>query len=132
MSGSVALAMQSVPLECRDLDLVTTAQAAEEVLHRIGGTVLEEVSFRQRGHIQGEMGRTELDGIDVDVLGGVQNLLPDGTWSAPPRLDMCVVHVPLGNDMYPVIALPYLQEVYAAMGRFDKVSLIKSVRLTHQ
>jgi len=125
VSGSVALALQGVAVSCCDLDVVTTAAAAEHVTRLLAGTPLEPVAFTRRGDIRGLIGRTELDGVDVDVLGDVQNLLPDGRWTAAPRLDACVVQVTVGGRSCPVVELSHLREAYAAMGKWEAVRLIE-------
>lgn len=51
--------------------------------------------------------------------------LPDGAWTAPPRLSDHVTHVPLNERQCPVLNLRYLQAAYTTMGRADKVRLIE-------
>jgi hypothetical protein len=124
-SGSVALALQGIQVTCHDLDLVTSADGAPEVERLLASRVVEPTSFQTRGRIRGHLGRIQLAGVEVEVLGDVQNLLPDGTWTEPPQLDLHVAHVPFGERTCPVLGLPYLREAYAALGRSEKVRLIE-------
>jgi hypothetical protein len=126
VSGSVALALQDVPASCGDLDLVTTADGAAEVARGLAAKITEPVSFRTRGRIRGHLGRARLGDVEVEILGAVQNLMPDGAWTDPPELDADVVDVRLGERVYPVMRLTHLSAAYAAMGRSEKVRLIES------
>jgi len=124
-SGSAALALQGVPVTCADLDLATTADAASAVERALAGRVIEPVGYRTRGAIRGHLGRVEVAGVEVEVLGDIQNRLPDGTWTPPPRLSEHITHVPLNKRRCPVLNLRYLRTAYAAMERGDKVRLIE-------
>jgi hypothetical protein len=74
--------------------------------------------------IQRHLGRPRLADVDVEVLGDVQNLLPNGAWTAPPQLDMHLTWLRLGDRRCPALELPYLRDAYEAMGRAEKVRLI--------
>lgn len=130
-SGSAALALQGVPVSCADLDLVTTGDGAAAVEQALAGHVIEPVGYRTRGAIRGHLGRVELAGVEVEVLGDIQNRLPDGTWTLPPRLNEHITHVSLNEKRCPVLNLSYLRATYTAMGRTDKVRLIEDT-LTQQ
>lgn len=125
-SGSAALALQGVPVSCADLDLATTADDAAAVEQALAGDVIEPVGYRTRGALRGHLGRVSLSGIEVEVLGDIQNRLPDGTWTPPPRLSEYITYVPLDEKRCPVLSLSYLRAAYAAMGRTDKVRLIEA------
>lgn len=124
-SGSAALALQGVPVSCADLDLATTADGAPAVEQALAGDVIEPLGFRERGVIRGHLGRVKLVGIEVEVLGDIQNRQPDGTWTPPPRLSEHIHYVRLNEKPCPVLNLTYLRAAYTAMGRTDKVRLIE-------
>jgi GNAT superfamily N-acetyltransferase len=118
-------------VSCADLDLATTADGASAVEHALAGRVIQPVGYRTRGAIRGHLGRVELAGIEVEVLGDVQNLLPDGTWTTPPALSEHITRVSLGEETLPVLNLRYLRAAYTAMGRTDKVRLIEETLAPH-
>jgi hypothetical protein len=126
VTGSVALALQGVPVGCRDLDLVTSGAGARPIERLFARQVVEPVEFGSRDHIRGHFGRLRLREVDVEVLGDVQNLMPDGTWTVPPRLDVDVMWLQLGERQFPVLRLTCLRDAYSAMGRSEKVLLIAS------
>lgn len=124
ISGSVALALQGVAVAPRDLDIVTAAEHAEAVAEAIGGEVVEPVADRERDGIRGRLGKRHVDGIEVEILGGVQNRLPGGGWSEPPDVTAERLFV----DGVPVVSLDALRASYAARDRDDRVALIDGAR----
>jgi len=126
VTGSVALALQGVPVGCRDLDIVTSGAGARQIERLFAQQVVDPVEFGSRDHIRGHLGRLRLREVDVEVLGDVQTLMPDGTWTVPPQLDQNVIWLQLGERQCPVLRLTYLRDVYSAMGRSEKVLLIAS------
>ncbi len=124
VSGSVALALQGVSVSCQDLDLVTTANGAVELESRLAAEITEPVSFTTRGPIRGYLGRACLRGVDVEILGAVHNLMPDGTWTDPPQFNAETVHVRFGERECPVVGLVHIRAAYLAMGRSEKVRLL--------
>lgn len=120
ISGSVALALQGVPVRPRDLDILTGAEHAGAVADAIGGEVVEPVADRERDGIRGRLGRRRVGDIEVEILGGVQNRFPDGGWTDPPDVAAERVYV----DGVPVVSLGALRASYAARGRDDRVGLI--------
>jgi hypothetical protein len=125
IGGSAALALQAVPVACRDLDLVTEARDVAEVTRRLGGRLLTPPAFVTRERLRGRFARLQLAGVEVEVLGGIQNLLPDGTWSASPQFDVHVARVRCGERTCPVFSLSYLRDAYVAMDRPQTVALIE-------
>jgi hypothetical protein len=126
VTGSVALAAQGVPVICADLDMITSAADASVVERQFRGHVVDPVQFAVRDSLRGHFGRLRLAGVEVEVLGDVQNLLADGTWTNPPALDLHVTRVRVGTRVCPMLRLAYLREAYAVMGRTAKVHLIES------
>jgi hypothetical protein len=126
VTGSVALAAQGVPVTCADLDVVVSAADAAIVERRFREHVVDPVQFAVRDRLRGHFGRLRLAGVEVEVLGDVQNLLPDGMWTNPPALDLHVTRVHVGARVCPVLSLAYLREAYAVMGRTATVRLIES------
>lgn len=124
VTGSVALVLQGVQVRCADLDLVTSAADADDVARLLAHGVVEPVAFRGHGGIRGRLWRLRVRDVSVEVLGDIQNLLPDGDWTAPPRLDQQLVWVAFGQQRCPVLGLAYLREAYEAMARPEKAQLI--------
>jgi hypothetical protein len=125
VSGSVALSLHGIAVDCRDLDILTAGDSATAVSSLLAGTEIEPVEFRSRGGLRGFTGRVRLEAMDVEILGDVENELPDGRWSPPPRLDRDVERLAFAGQECPVMSLSALRDAYAAMGRPEKVALIE-------
>lgn len=124
VSGSLALAIQGVVIDCHDVDVVSTPGGALQIAHLFEPHVVEPVGWKSDGRLRGYFGRLMLRGCAVEVLGDIQNLRADGSWTNPPRLDQEVMRLGFGNSVCPVLALAYLRQVYEVMGRPDRVRLI--------
>ena len=119
VSGSAALARHGIDVEPRDLDIVTTAEGAREIARRLGG----DAAFSRRGPIRGVLSRVVVEGVEVEILGDVQNLLADGSWSSPPRLDAVE-----SADGIPVLPLGAVEAGYRDLGRDEKADLVAAHR----
>ena len=126
MTGSVALALHGRSVQCRDLDILTRAQDADLVASALPGRVVEPVEFRNRPSLRGRIGRKRVQDVDVEILGGVQNKLPDGSWTPPPAFGPGeIIHIQIDDCKCPVLALPQLRAAYEAMNRNDRIELIE-------
>jgi hypothetical protein len=131
VTGSVALALPGVRVACRDLEIVASEAGVHEIEQLFAGHVVEPVGFGTRGRLRGHLGRLRLENVEVDVLGDVQNLLPNGAWTVPPRLDALVVWVRVGEHRCPVVRLAHLHDAYEATGCSEKVALVASALRSH-
>ncbi|MEO9176550.1 MAG: hypothetical protein ABI317_13630 [Gaiellales bacterium] len=128
VSGSVALVLQGVETTCNDLDLLFTSWSVRIAESLLAREIDERVAPRRRVDIRGLLGRAQIEGISVELLGDVQNALPDGRWSDPPRIVDQRTWVPFGERDCPVVTLAALEASYALRGRADKVRLIREAR----
>lgn len=125
MGGSVALALHGIAVECADLDIITRAGQAAELASRLGGVELASVGPRTHDRVRGHLGRIRLEGVEVEILGGVENELSDGSWKKAPPIRETFEWVPLDRHVAcPVITLSAMRDAYVAMGRNEKVALI--------
>jgi hypothetical protein len=128
VSGSVALVLQGVPTTCNDLDLLFTSWSVRIAESLLAREVDERVAPRRRIDIRGLLGRAQIEGVSVELLGDVQNALPDGGWSDPPRILEQRTWVAFGERECPVVSLAVLEASYAERGRTEKVRLIRGAR----
>lgn len=124
VTGSVALALQGVLVECDDLDLVTTAAGAAEIEDAFASEVVVRTGFGERDGIRGHLGLLRVENLAVEVLGDIQNALPGGMWTMPPRIAEHREWIALDDRRCPVLSLVYMREAYAAMGRDGKANII--------
>jgi hypothetical protein len=117
VTGSVALALHGLDVACRDLDLVTTAARARELEAAFDAEVVEPMALSSGSGLRAHRGMLRIDGVPVEILGDVQNPLPDGGWTEPPDIDAHRQWVTVGRWRCPVLSLEYLGEAYRLMGR---------------
>jgi hypothetical protein len=95
----------------------------------LAAKVVEPVSLRRKGRLKGHLGRLQLGDVEVEILGDVQNLRRDGTWTSPPQFDADVVAMAVEGRACPVVKLSYLRDAYAASEKWERVRLIETTQL---
>ncbi len=125
VSGSAALALHGLPVTCRDLDILTSAYDAERVAASVPGLELEPLALRVRAGLRARIARFRVAGVEVEILGDVEDELPGGGWTGPPRLGEEVEHVELLTRRCPLMSLPALRAAYEAIGSPEKLALIE-------
>jgi hypothetical protein len=128
VSGSVALVLQGVATTCNDVDLLFTSWSVRIAESLLAREIDERVAPRRRIDVRGLLGRARVEGVTVELLGDVQNALPDGRWTDPPRIVGQRTWVSFGDRECPVVTLAALEDAYALLGRSEKVQLIRRAR----
>jgi hypothetical protein len=125
LTGSAGLALQGVPVEVHDLDL----QADEVNVYRIErlfqAQVTRPVAFSATEQIGSHFGALEIDGIKVELMGGLQKRLPNGEWEPPISVTALRCFVEVNNLRVPVLPLRHEYEAYLMLGRPAKAELIR-------
>ncbi|MFN8497432.1 MAG: hypothetical protein U0641_06205 [Anaerolineae bacterium] len=70
------------------------------------------------------MGKLALEGMQVEVIGGIQKR-GDGGWEPPPDLPSLALTVAVEGMRLRVLPLAYEAEAYRRMGRLEKAALIQ-------
>jgi hypothetical protein len=71
------------------------------------------------------LGRLLIDGIQVEIIGGIEKKLSDGTWETPPDIDANKRYFTLEDLRIPVLSLKYGKDAYRKMGRIERADQIK-------
>lgn len=127
LTGSLAHRLQGVDVECGDIDIQTDepgAYAAGEAMRRY---VVNPVRFRRSANMTSHFGHFRFDDLDVDleVMGAIDKLLPDGSWTGPIDPSDHVVEVTLGDRRVPVLSLEYEADAYETLRRHGRAQLIR-------
>ncbi len=128
-TGSVALVLHGVAVNCGDLDLVTSAGGVEQIEHLFAREVVTGSRLVTRDGLRGHVGRLRVENVEIELLGDVQNATPGDTWTTPLSVEQHRVWIELNGRRYPVLSLDHLHDVYARMGRAKTPRLI-ATRLT--
>ncbi|WP_440008420.1 nucleotidyltransferase domain-containing protein [Halomicrococcus sp. SG-WS-1] len=124
VTGSTGLALQGVPLSPDDVDVQTTGGGVYEIAERFAEQVVDPVSFSESAAIRSHFGALELDGVRVELMGGVQKRRADGTWEPPVDVTEHRVFVDAGGVRVPVLSLRYEAEAYERLGRSERAALL--------
>lgn len=125
LTGSLALALQGVPVEVHDVDLKSDQAGVYEMERLFAEYVARRVEFSAKDAIRSHLGALAIDGIKVEIMGDVQTRQADGGWSDATGWQAHVRTVTVEGMEVPVVSLEYEYRSYLAMGRADKVELLR-------
>ena len=124
ITGSVGLALQGVPLEPNDVDIQTDDDGAYEAARRLAAHVTQPVTRVERSWGRSLMGKLDIDGLQVEIIGDIQTRRDDG-WEPPPDLASLARTVEADGMRLRVLPLAYEAAAYRRMGRLEKAALIQ-------
>ena len=128
VTGSTNLALREVPVEPSDIDLMTDEAGAYEVEARFEERITQPVtpSKSVEKHIASHFGALAVEGVTVELMGGVEHLV-DGEWvPAAPVTDREFLAVE-GLEV-PAMPIEAEHEGYRELGRDERVRLIDAHR----
>jgi hypothetical protein len=125
VTGSVGMVLQGMDLAVHDIDLQTDSEGVYEIERCLSEFVLKPVLYKATGRMRSRLGLLEIEAVRVEIMGGIQKLLADGTWEAPVDVELHRRFVEVEGMKIPVLSLEYEYRAYLAMGRTDRAELIK-------
>ncbi|HOG46093.1 MAG TPA: hypothetical protein PLJ35_11475 [Anaerolineae bacterium] len=125
VTGSVGLALQGVPVDVHDIDIQGSETSVYAIERCFAGHVRQAVHLRASEAIGSHFGVLEIDGVMVELMGGLQKRLPSGAWEPPIDVARLRHLVEARGLRIPVLPLEHEYEAYLIMGRTAKAALIK-------
>jgi hypothetical protein len=125
ITGSLGLSLQGMAMEVNDIDIQTDRDGALEIESRLSATVVEPVRYLVSERIRSYLGRLEMDGIQVEIMGDVAKRLDDQTWEAPIQVAQHRRWLEIDGLRIPVLSLAYEYEAYLKLGRIEKADMIR-------
>jgi 8-oxo-dGTP pyrophosphatase MutT (NUDIX family) len=126
LTGSMSFSLQGVPVSVNDIDIQTDAAGAYEIERCFAEYVQRPVSFSATERIQSHFGHLQINGVTVEIMGGLQKRMPDGQWEQPVDPGRYRRFIQVDGMMIPVLSLEYEQQAYLAMGRVEKARLLEA------
>ncbi len=126
VTGSTSFAAQGVPIEPADVDVQATADGVYQIEAQFEDAVVESVEFREAARIRSHLGALELEGIRVELMGGVQKRRPDGTWESPVDIPAHRRTVEVAGATVPVLTLEYEARAYERLGRGERAQRLRT------
>ncbi len=125
ITGSTGMALQGVQLEVHDVDLQTSAAGAYAIGERLAAWAVTPVCERIAPHIRSHLGVFEIDGLKVEVMGGLQKRV-EGVWEPPVDIGPLRCWVRRGDVTLPVLSLVYEEQAYRKLGRIERADLLRN------
>ncbi len=125
VTGSLGLALQGVPVEVHDIDLLTDEAGAYEIERRLFEFVTRRVRFSAEEHIRSHFGALTIDGVKVEIIGDVETRRADESWEGGWDLARHKRVVEIEGKQIPVLSLECEYEAYQRLGRTEKVELLR-------
>lgn len=125
VTGSLGMALQGMDLPINDIDIQTDEDGAYEVERRLAQYVVVPVLYKASERMRSRLGKLNVEGVQVEIIGGIQKRTQDGEWDQPVQVAQHRVWVEVEGLSIPVLSLEYEYEAYKIMGRDDKATRIR-------
>lgn len=125
ITGSLGMALQGMVIAVNDIDIQTDRDGAFEIESRLSATIAEPVRYLVSARIRSYLGRLEMDGIQVEIMGDIAKRLDDRTWEAPIQVAQHRRWLAMDGLQIPVLSLIYEYEAYLKLGRMGKADMIR-------
>lgn len=125
ITGSLGMALQGVPVEVHDIDIQTDQEGASEVERRFFEYVIQPVQYLESERIRSHLGKLKIDGVQVEIMGGIQKRLDDQRWEDPVEFERYRHWIEIDGLRIPVLRLKYEQQAYLRMGRVEKAEMLR-------
>lgn len=124
LTGSTSFALQGVSIDPDDIDIQTDRHAASQMSDILNDHCIEPLSYRSSPAIRSWLGRFEIEGVEVEIIGNIERR-GDGGWVGPVAIEDHRMTVPWRGYTVPVLDLEYEAEAYAQLGRSDRAELLR-------
>ena len=124
LTGSMGYALQGLPATPNDIDIQTDSQGAYEIEQILSDYISRSVAPKKTDIMRSMLGRLDIEGVKVEIIGDVQKRQPDGSWEDPVDIEDHKLFVEYEGLQVPVMNLDHEQSSYLKMGRLDKAALL--------
>jgi Aminoglycoside-2''-adenylyltransferase len=125
VTGSLNMVLQGMSVKAHDIDLQTDEAGAYAMEALFPEYVVEPVRYLASERMRSHLGKLVIDGVEVEIIGGLKKLLPDGTWEASVDVAAHKCLVELDGMQVPGLALTYEYQAYLTMGRLEIAGLLR-------
>jgi hypothetical protein len=125
LTGSVGMALQGMPLEVHDIDIQTDKGGAYEIEGCLTEYVVKPVCYCESERIRSHLGMLEINGIQVEIMGGIQKRCENQAWEEPVRVELYRLWLDIERMQVPVLSLEYEYQAYLKLGRIEKAGKLR-------
>lgn len=126
VTGSVGMALQGMPLEVHDIDIQTDKDGAYAIERVFIDYSVTPVRYLESDRIRSHLGKLEMDGIQVEIMGDIQKRLENQAWEEPVNVNSYRKWLEIDAIQIPVLSLDYEYQAYLRMGRTEKAEMLRS------
>jgi hypothetical protein len=127
LTGSGSLRLQGVDVPVHDLDVQSNLAGVDEIVRRLPEAVRIQPAWSAGARIRSYFGTMERGGLKIELMGDIQRLLPDGSWSQVIDLVAYRRWISWQDLQVPVLDLAYEAQAYEELGRTEKAAAIRAV-----
>ena len=136
LTGSTAFALQGMKVAPGDIDIQTDVEGAYSIARLLSasfpGCEIDPVALRESELIRSHLGRFNVLGVKVEVMGGMQKRKPEGPWEPTPDIASLRTFTYWKSRAVPVLPLAYEREAYVRMGRRDRAEQLGKFLEVHK
>ncbi|UCG03133.1 MAG: hypothetical protein JSW11_03915 [Candidatus Heimdallarchaeota archaeon] len=125
VTGSLSMALQGVPVVPNDIDIQTDEKGAYEIQKLFKDHIIKPINFSGNSMIKSHFGSIRVCDILIEIMGGVQKLLPNGSWEPAVDIQPHRQFIKLKGMHIPVLSLKYEESAYRKLGRIERADLLK-------
>lgn len=126
VTGSMGMVLQGMDLPINDIDIQTDEDGTYEVERRLAQYVIVPVLYKASERIRSRLGKLNVEGIQVEIMGGIQKRSQEGEWEEPVQVARHRLWVDVEGLSLPVLSLEYEYQAYKIMGRDEKAARIRA------
>ncbi len=124
LSGSTSLALQQVDIEVHDIDIVTDKSGAIALGNLLREYQIKEMEYSETDRYKSFLGKYNIDGVDIDIMGDFQYKLQSGEWSDKNHIHE-IYYVEYKSERIPVLSLDQELVEYESAGKTATIAKIK-------
>lgn len=125
LTGSLGLALQGMNVEVHDIDVQTDEAGVYEIERRLADYVVKPVLYKSSERMRSRMGKLSIEGVTVEIMGGIEKRLPDGAWQEPVDIAQHSLKLEVEGVSVPVLSLQHEYESYKLMDRTERAAQIR-------
>lgn len=126
VTGSLGMVLQGMDLPINDIDIQTDEDGAYEVERRLAQYVVVPVLYKASERMRSRLGKLNVEGVQVEIIGGIQKRSQEGEWEEPVQVAEHRLWVDVEGLSLPVLSLEYEYRAYKIMGRDEKAARIRA------
>ncbi len=125
VTGSLGMVLHGMTMEIHDIDIQTDKEGAYEIERRLVTSLVKLVHFKASEIVRSYFGVFEVEGIKIEVMGGLQHRSLDQSWLPPVQVELHKEWIDYEGMSIPVMSLTHEAEAYDLYRRTEKAQKIK-------